>query len=91
MGNPASVTVRGLRVTRGGREVLHGLDCDFPGGAITGLIGPSGCGKSTLMRSVAGVQVIASGTATVLGGPPAAQRCAGGSAMPLRVLRSMPT
>lgn len=69
MDNAASVTVRGLRVTRGGREVLHGLDCDFPGGTITGLIGPSGCGKSTLMRSVAGVQVIASGTAIVLGEP----------------------
>lgn len=69
MGNATSVTVRGLRVVRGGREVLHGLDCDFLGGVITGLIGPSGCGKSTLMRSVAGVQVIASGTVTVLGEP----------------------
>jgi ABC-2 type transport system permease protein len=36
---------------------------------ITGVIGPSGCGKSTLMRSVAGVQLIASGTVTVLGSP----------------------
>ena len=69
MDDTALVTVRGLRVVRGGREVLHGLDCDFPSGAITGLIGPSGCGKSTLMRAVAGVQVIAGGTVTVEGKP----------------------
>ena len=69
MDDTALVTVRGLRVVRGGREVLQGLDCDFPSGAITGLIGPSGCGKSTLMRAVAGVQVIAGGTVTVEGKP----------------------
>jgi ABC-type multidrug transport system ATPase subunit len=67
MDETALVAVRGLRVVRGGREVLHGLDCDFPSGAITGLIGPSGCGKSTLMRAVAGVQIIAGGTVTVEG------------------------
>jgi ABC-type multidrug transport system ATPase subunit len=66
---PPLVSVRGLRVVRRGREVLHSLDFDFPGGVITGVIGPSGCGKSTLMRSVAGVQLIASGTVTVLGSP----------------------
>jgi ABC-type multidrug transport system ATPase subunit len=63
------VSVRGLRVVRRDQVVLHGLDCDFPAGLITGIIGPSGCGKSTLMRSVAGVQLIASGTVMVLGEP----------------------
>lgn len=64
-----SVAVRGLRVKRGGREVLHGLDFTVARGAITGIVGPSGCGKTTLLRSVVGAQIIASGTVTVLGEP----------------------
>ncbi len=36
-------------------------------GKVTGLLGPSGCGKTTLMRSIVGVQVVESGTVTVLG------------------------
>jgi ABC-2 type transport system ATP-binding protein len=61
-----AVEIRGLRVVRGGRTVLDGLDLDVAGG-VTGLLGPSGCGKSTLMRALVGVQRIDSGTVTVLG------------------------
>ena len=64
-----AVEVRGLRVERGGRLVLPGLDLDVARGAITGLIGPSGSGKSTLMRAIVGVQVVAGGEVTVLGRP----------------------
>jgi ABC-2 type transport system ATP-binding protein len=56
-----------LRVSRGGRDVLHGVSFAVEGGAITGLLGPSGCGKSTLMRSIVGVQIVAGGEVTVLG------------------------
>jgi ABC-2 type transport system ATP-binding protein len=49
--------------------VLRGIDVDLEGGAITGLLGPSGCGKTTFIRSVVGVQVVASGTVEVLGQP----------------------
>ncbi|MGZ4278352.1 MAG: ABC transporter ATP-binding protein [Solirubrobacteraceae bacterium] len=38
-------------------------------GQVTGLMGPSGCGKTTLMRSIVGVQRIASGGVEVLGAP----------------------
>jgi ABC-2 type transport system ATP-binding protein len=61
-----AVEIRGLRVVRGSRTVLDGLDLDVSGG-VTGLLGPSGCGKSTLMRALVGVQQIDSGTVTVLG------------------------
>jgi ABC-2 type transport system ATP-binding protein len=61
--------VVGLRVSRGGRPVLHGLDFDVPRGAITGLLGPSGCGKTTLMRAIAGVQIVEAGEVRVLGRP----------------------
>jgi ABC-2 type transport system ATP-binding protein len=67
--NSSAVETHGLRVVRGRREVLHGLDLTIEQGAITGLIGPSGCGKTTLMRSIVGVQLVAGGTVTVLGQP----------------------
>ncbi|OLF16123.1 ABC transporter ATP-binding protein [Actinophytocola xanthii] len=64
-----AVVVEGLRVRRGAREVLHGVDLAVPRGSVTGLVGPSGCGKTTLMRSIVGVQVVAGGRVTVLGEP----------------------
>jgi ABC-2 type transport system ATP-binding protein len=67
--NNPPVVIEGLRVVRGGREVLPGLDAALPGGAVTGLLGPSGSGKSTLLRAVVGVQRITSGRVTVLGHP----------------------
>ncbi|MEJ7689865.1 MAG: ABC transporter ATP-binding protein [Nocardioidaceae bacterium] len=65
----AAVVVDALRVVRGGREVLPGLTTAIPSGQVSGLLGPSGCGKTTLMRSIVGVQKIASGSVTVLGQP----------------------
>ncbi|MBA2772661.1 MAG: ABC transporter ATP-binding protein [Nocardioidaceae bacterium] len=65
----AAVAIDALRVVRGGREVLPGLTAAVPSGQISGLLGPSGCGKTTLMRSIVGVQKIASGSVTVLGEP----------------------
>ena len=67
--SPAAIVVEGLRVVRGGREVLPGLSISVPGGSVTGLIGPSGCGKTTLLRAVVGVQLVAGGGVTVLGLP----------------------
>jgi ABC-2 type transport system ATP-binding protein len=68
MSYPA-VEVEGLRVVRGGREVIPGLDVSIPRGTVTGLLGPSGCGKTTLLRAIVGVQVVAGGRVTVLGLP----------------------
>ncbi|MGH3450038.1 MAG: ATP-binding cassette domain-containing protein, partial [Haloechinothrix sp.] len=69
MANSSAIVVDGLRVVRGGREVVKGVSFDIERGTVTGLLGPSGCGKTTLMRSIVGVQIVAGGTVTVLGEP----------------------
>ncbi|WP_379066713.1 amino acid ABC transporter ATP-binding protein [Mesorhizobium sp. UC74_2] len=47
-----AVTIRGLRKSFDGRQVLGGIDLDVPGGRIVSIIGQSGGGKTTLMRCV---------------------------------------
>ncbi len=64
-----AIEVRDLVVERGKRRVLHNLTCSIPRGSVTGLLGPSGSGKTTLMRAIVGVQIVKSGTVTVLGEP----------------------
>jgi zinc transport system ATP-binding protein len=46
------LTMRDLRVTLGGKEILRGVDADLTRGAITALIGLNGSGKSTLLRAL---------------------------------------
>ncbi|RSN18082.1 multidrug ABC transporter ATP-binding protein [Streptomyces sp. WAC 05977] len=65
----SAISVTGLRVVRGGREVVEDIAFRTPRGLITGLLGPSGCGKTTLMRAIVGVQIVAAGEVTVLGHP----------------------
>ena len=69
MSDAPAILVDGLVVRRGGRDVLHGLDCRIEPGVVTGLLGPSGGGKTTLMRSIVGVQQTHGGSVTVLGLP----------------------
>jgi ABC-2 type transport system ATP-binding protein len=62
-----TISIQGLTVVRGDREVLHGIDVEIDAGLVTGLLGPSGSGKTTLMRSIVGAQIVAGGTVEVLG------------------------
>jgi ABC-2 type transport system ATP-binding protein len=64
-----AIQVRDLNVRRGGNLVLPGISTEIERGAVTGLLGPSGTGKTTLIRAIVGVQIIESGTVTVLGQP----------------------
>ena len=64
-----ALSASAVRVTRGGNEVLHGVDLTVRRGEIVGLLGPSGCGKTTLMRAIVGVQAHVSGTIELLGRP----------------------
>ena len=64
-----AIEVRDLVVIRGRNLVLDSLSVDVPEGTVTGLLGPSGCGKTTLIRSIAGIQIVESGTVQVLDEP----------------------
>ena len=64
-----AIEVVDLTVIRGDKTVLPNLNLTVPTGSVTGLLGPSGSGKTTLIRSIAGIQIVASGSVTVLGEP----------------------
>ena len=64
-----AIEVQDLVVERGKRRVLHGISCSVPAGSVVGLLGPSGSGKTTMIRAIVGVQIVKSGTVTVLGQP----------------------
>lgn len=65
----SAVFAEGLKVTRRGTEILHGLDLDVPAGGITGLFGAPDSGKTTLLRVLTGTQRPSAGTVRVLGLP----------------------
>ena len=63
----ATVSLRDVRKSYGGTEVIHGVSIDIADGEFIVIVGPSGCGKSTLLRMVAGLEPITSGTIEIGG------------------------
>ena len=61
----AALTIRGLRVQRGAREILRGLDLDVAPGEVCTLMGVSGAGKSTALRAVAALEPFGAGSIQV--------------------------
>jgi energy-coupling factor transporter ATP-binding protein EcfA2 len=64
---PLLVRAEGLRVERGGRTVLHGVDLAVHAGEVVALFGRNGAGKTTLLRALAGLEPPARGTVTTHG------------------------
>lgn len=64
-----AVRLSDVRLDRGTRTVLSGIDLEVPRGSITAVLGPSGSGKSTLLAALTGELVPAAGTVEVLGQP----------------------
>lgn len=73
--SPRPISIRGLSVRAGERELLVDASAEIAAGKITLLIGPSGVGKSLLMKIVAGLiprdhdSIVWSGTLEMAGEP----------------------
>ena len=57
----SALTVRGLRLKRGTREILRGVTCYAAAGEIVALMGLSGSGKTTVLRVIAGLETADAG------------------------------
>ena len=68
-----AVHVRGLRMSFGATEVLHGVDFDVRYGEVFCLLGPNGAGKTTTLEILEGFRTPTGGEVRVLGINPAAQ------------------
>lgn len=64
-----AVRFAGVRLDRGRRTILSGIDLDVARGSITAVLGPSGSGKSTLLAALTGELAPAAGTVEVFGQP----------------------
>jgi phospholipid/cholesterol/gamma-HCH transport system ATP-binding protein len=64
-----SLSVRGLRKSYNGIEVLKGIDFEVSPGEIFVIMGPSGCGKSVLLRQLIGLEEPDQGEVLIAGQP----------------------
>jgi branched-chain amino acid transport system ATP-binding protein len=81
-----TLSVRGLVVSDGRRDVVAGVDLDLRPCSVTAVIGANGAGKSELVLALAGVMPLKSGSITLDGvampRDPVAIRRAGVAAIP---------
>ena len=57
----ATLTITGLEMRRGSRQILSGVNLEVSPGEICGLVGASGAGKSTILRAVAALEPCTAG------------------------------
>ena len=69
MTDAPAIRLDGLRLDRGARTILRGIDLVVPKGSITAVLGPSGSGKSTLLAALTGELPPAAGTVELFGTP----------------------
>jgi phospholipid/cholesterol/gamma-HCH transport system ATP-binding protein len=61
------ISLRDLRVSYSGREILHGITFDVQRGETLVILGGSGSGKSTLLRTLVGLEKPSSGEVWIRG------------------------
>ena len=71
------ISVKDLKVQRGGAVVLEGVNLDIHEGDFVGLSGPNGSGKSTLLMTIIGELEPMSGSVKVYGAPPGSKASQG--------------
>lgn len=52
----ATLSVEGVKVALGRRDIIHCVDATFRAGEVTAVVGPNGAGKSTLLACLAGLR-----------------------------------
>jgi ABC-type polar amino acid transport system ATPase subunit len=62
---PVVLDVRDLRLLRGTREILAGVDLTVGDREVVALMGLSGAGKTTVLRAIAGLEGADAGTVTI--------------------------
>ncbi|OLT12701.1 multidrug ABC transporter ATP-binding protein [Pseudonocardia sp. CNS-139] len=70
-GDDAVISVTGLRMRYGPKDVLQGLDFTVQAGEVLALLGPNGAGKSTTIEILEGFRLPSAGIVQVLGADPA--------------------
>ncbi|QCI68278.1 ABC transporter ATP-binding protein [Phreatobacter stygius] len=63
----SSVNAQGLRLIRGGRPIVDGIDFAAGATGTVAVIGPNGAGKSTFLKILAGLEPDHAGTVTIGG------------------------
>jgi branched-chain amino acid transport system ATP-binding protein len=61
------LSVSGLRVAYGAREILRGVDLALEEGEAVALLGPNGSGKSTCLNAICGLAPISGGSVRIAG------------------------
>ena len=65
--NGPMISLRNVRVSYTGREILHGISFDVQRGETLVILGGSGSGKSTLLRTLVGLEKPTSGEIWIRG------------------------
>jgi len=73
----AGLSIKGMVVSRGGKQIIHGVDLDIKPGMITALLGANGAGKSSLVLAAAGALPLSGGQVLIDGASIAGKRAEG--------------
>jgi zinc transport system ATP-binding protein len=85
------ISVKDLKVQRGGAVVLEGVNLDIHEGDFVGLSGPNGSGKSTLLMTIIGELEPTAGSVKVYGAPPGSKASQGRLAWVSQAAAQLPT